>query len=318
MDPDPMKPDREHQAGSRRSEHLAHALAAQPVRARSLLVTFFGDVVSVQPARVWLGSVIGAMSSLGLGEHLVRTACNRLARDGWLQAHRRGRRSYYRFSDYGARQYRRAARRIYAPRKPDWDGYWTLLLTHGMEATRRAQLERELGWLGFGRAGAGTLVRVGFDEDYRAVLSELGVQAPVFRAESGALGEAETDLCRRAWAVDALNEAFAQFVSRYAPLAEEAAPAPEVAFRLRLMLIHHYRRIVLTDPELPSALLPGNWSGDRARELAATLYQRWLSASDGWLTDRLELEEGAWPAMSPGARARFRDATWTRRLVALA
>ena len=299
-------------------ERFAQALVARPARARSLLVTFFGDVVSVQSSRVWLGSLIGVMGSLGLREHLVRTACNRLAREGWLQSHRRGRRSYYHFSDYGARQYRRAACRIYAPRKPEWDGYWTVVLTRSLDAPRRAELERQLGWLGFGRAGPDTLVRAGFGEDHRAVTADLAVEVPIFRAQSGSLGKAEFELCRQAWAVDALKEDYARFVGRYAPLADEPAPEPGTSFQLRLMLVHDYRRIVLTDPELPSELLPGDWLGNRARDLTAELYHRWLPASDAWLADRLELEEGAWPAISPAARGRFRDETWAPRRVALA
>ncbi len=300
------------------AERLARSRLAEPVRARSLLVTFFGDVISVQPARAWLGSLIAVMRHLGLGEHLVRTACNRLAHDGWLQSRRLGRRSYYHFSDYGARQYRRAARRIYAPEKPVWDGCWTLVMTGNLPASRRAELAQRLGWLGFGRAGADTLVRAGFNEDYRAITSELGVNVPVFRAESGSLGPAETELCRQAFQVDALKRAFDQFVRRYSPLADELAPAPETAFQLRLSLLHDYRRIVLTDPELPADLLPEDWPGDRARTLAARLYRRWLPNSDAWLADRLQLETGNWPEQSAPARARFRDATWTHRLVALA
>ena len=299
-------------------EDYARSLLAQPSRARSLIVTFFGDVVSVQPARAWLGSLISVMGNLELSEHLVRTACNRLAREGWLQSLRLGRRSYYHFSDYGARQYRRAAYRIYAPRKPEWDGYWTVVLTRALDAPRRAELERQLGWLGFGRAGPDTLVRAGFGEDHRAVTAELGVEVPIFRAQTRDLGKAEFELCRQAWAVDSLKRGYGQFVDRYARLADEAEPAPGTSFQLRLMLIHDYRRIVLTDPELPSDLLPVDWPGDRARDLAAQLYHRWLPVSDAWLADRLQLEEGEWPAMSPAAQSRFRDATWTRRLVALA
>jgi len=299
-------------------ERFAQSLLAEPARARSLLVTFFGDVVSVQPAWAWLGSLIAVMGHLGLSEHLVRTACNRLAKDDWLQSRRVGRRSCYHFSEQGARQYQRAARRIYAPRKPAWDGYWTVVLIGSLTAPRRAELERQLGWLGFGRAGADALVRAGFAEDYRTVTAELGVKVPVFRAESGALGVAETELCRQAWAVDELRRAFDRFLRRYAPLADEPSPPPEAAFQLRLMLVHDYRRIVLTDPELPSDLLPGDWPGDRSRALAAQLYHEWLPGSEAWLAGRLELESGAWPAMSPAARVRFRDATWTRRLVALA
>jgi len=299
-------------------ERFARQLLTQSIKARSLLVTFFGDVLSVQASRAWLGSLIAVLGRLGLGEHLVRTASNRLAREGWLQSHRLGRRSYYHFSDYGARQYRRAAARIYAPRKPSWDGYWTVVLTDSLKARQRADLHRQLGWLGFGQAGACTLVRASFAEDYRDVTAELSVEVPVFRCASGALGVAETELCRRAWAVDLLKRDYGRFVELFAPLAGTPSPAPEVCFQLRLMLIHEFRRIVLTDPELPSDLLPAAWPGDSARELTASLYHRWLPGSDAWLADRLELEEGAWPEMSESARSRFRDPTWTRRLVALA
>ncbi len=301
-----------------KSERLARSLIEQPVRARSLLVTFFGDVMSVQPAHVWLGSLIDVMAALGLGEHLVRTACNRLVREGWLQSHRKGRRSYFHFSDHGARQYRRAASRIYAPGKPDWDGCWTIVMTHHLDASNRVALGRQLGWLGFGRVGADTLVRAGFGDDHQAVLEELGLSAPVFRAQSDALGAPERDLCRQAWAVDTLDASYRCFVERFEPLAAESVTDPQTAFRLRLMLIHEFRRIVLTDPELPADLLPQSWRGDRARALAANLYHRWLDAADCWLGERLELESGAWPGASPVARSRFREATWSRRLVALA
>ena len=137
-------------------EDYARSLLAQPSRARSLIVTFFGDVVSVQPARAWLGSLISVMGNLELSEHLVRTACNRLAREGWLQSLRLGRRSYYHFSDYGARQYRRAAYRIYAPRKPEWDGYWD-----GGADTRPSMRRAGLNWngnsAGWGLAGPGRI-----------------------------------------------------------------------------------------------------------------------------------------------------------------
>ena len=272
----------------------------------------------MQPARAWLGSLIAVTGSLGLSEHLVRTACNRLAKEGWLQSHRRGRRSYYRFSDYGARQYRRAAYRIYAPRKPEWDGYWTILFTRGLDAPRRGQLERQLGWLGFGRAGPDTLVRAGFGEDHLG-----GARGTRHRSPGVPRGKRRPGQTGNGTLPPGLGRGCAECRVRAVrrplrPLANEPVAAPGTAFQLRLMLIHHYRRIVLTDPELPSELLPGDWLGNRARDVTAELYHRWLPASDAWLADRLELEEGAWPAISPAARSRFRDETWTPRRVALA
>lgn len=288
-------------------------------KARSLIVTFMGDVVSVQPQPVWLGSLVAALDCFGLNEQLVRTTCNRLRREGWLRSHRRGRRSYCQFSAFGARQHQRAAARIYAPAKPDWDGFWTIVLAAGLPPPQRQRLAEQLGWLGFGRLRGDVLIRAGYGDDHRALLEELGADAPAFRAEGAALGDSLPRLCRETWAVDELNQAYGRFMERFAPLAEAApAPSPRTAFQLRFCLVHAYRRIVLTDPELPASLLPDGWLGDAARRLTATLYHRWLEASEVWLATVLQRQGGDWPAHSAVLRNRFRSAVWTGRLVALA
>ena len=289
------------------------------VKARSLIVTFMGDVVSVQPRSVWLGSIVAAMDCIGLSEQLVRTTCNRLAKEGWLLSRRCGRRSYSQFSPFGARQYRRAAARIYAPAKPQWDGCWTIVLAGGLPSSQRERLTEQLGWLGFGRLRGDVLIRAGYGDDHRGPLAELGVDAPVFRAEGTALGDSLPRLCRETWAVQRLNQAYRGFMERFAPLSLSAVkPAPRTALQLRLCLIHEYRRIVLTDPELPASLLPEDWQGDAARQLTAALYHQWLDASEAWLATILQPQSGDWPANAAALRARFRKATWTARRVALA
>ena len=309
-------------AGGRASRPDAEALlraALGGAKARSLIVSFMGDVVSVQPQPVWLGSLIAALAGLGLNERSVRTTCNRLTREGWLRSQRCGRRSYYHFSAFGARQYQRAAARIYAPAKPAWDGFWTIVLAAGLPPPQRERLAEQLGWLGFGRLRGEVLIRAGYGDDHRALLEELGAEAPVFRAQGDALGDSLPRLCRETWAVDELNQAYRSFMERFAPWAD-AAPtlSPHTAFRLRFCLVHAYRRIVLTDPELPANLLPSGWQGDAARRLAASLYHRWLDASEAWLATVLQPQSGAWPAKAAALGARFRDATWSGRLVALA
>ena len=289
------------------------------VKARSLIVTFMGDVVSVQPQPVWLGSIIAALNCIGLSEPLVRTTCNRLTKEGWLVTRRQGRRSYSQFSPFGARQYRRAAARIYAPAKPEWDSCWTIVLAGGLPSPQRERLAEQLGWLGFGRLRGDVFIRAGYGDDHRGLLADLGVDAPVFRAEGAALGDSLPRLCRETWAVESLNQAYRRFLERFAPLARiTVKPSPRTALQLRLCLIHEYRRIVLTDPELPASLLPKDWQGDAARQLTAALYHRWLETSEAWLAAVLQPKSGEWPANAAALGARFRDATWTGQLVALA
>lgn len=288
-------------------------------KARSLIITFMGDVVSVQPQPVWLGSIIAALDGFGLSGQLVRTTCNRLTKEGWLLTRRQGRRSYCHFSAFGARQYRRAAARIYAPAKPAWDGCWTIVLASGLPRRQRERLAEQLGWLGFGRLRGDVLIRAGYSDEHRTLLEELNLDAPVFRAEGAALGDSLPRLCRETWAVDDLSDAYRRFMECFAPLVDAVSePSPQTALQLRFCLIHAYRRIVLTDPELPARLLPKDWQGDAARQLTAALYHQWLDASEAWLATTLQPQRGDWPAKAAALRARFRDPTWTGRLVALA
>ena len=79
------------------------------------------------------------------------------------------------------------------------------------------------------------------------------------------------------------------------------------AFTARILLIHHYRRVVLRDPLLPSALLPTNWPGNAARALCGEIYRAVLPASEQWLDDQGLSESGALPAAAAELARRFRS-----------
>jgi len=69
----------------------------------------------------------------------------------------------------------------------------------------------------------------------------------------------------------------------------------------RILLIHHYRRVVLRDPLLPTALLPPDWPGQAARRLCGEIYRGLLPASEQWLdrygtNEAVRLAEG-WPGV---------------------
>ena len=83
----PGTPDREVARWIRRT------LADDPPRARSLIVTVWGDALAPHGGEVWLAGLIRLLAPLGLNDRLVRTSVFRLARDGWLAGETRGRRS---------------------------------------------------------------------------------------------------------------------------------------------------------------------------------------------------------------------------------
>lgn len=290
---------------------LAELLVTLTPRAGSLAVTIFGDSIAHQGNSVWLGGLVTLMQDFGLNARQTRTAIFRLGREGWLAPALCGRRSYYSFTDSGARQYARAAERIYAPAAAEWDGLWTLVTAVGLEGVVRDELRRRLGWLGFGALASGLLAHPqAAPATVRDVVRELGCEAQVviWRA-STALDASLAALVRTSWRLDDLAARFAGFVARFAPfehlLAATPAPAPRDAFVLRTLLIHEYRRVLLKSTELPPALLPPAWPGHAARDVTARLYRRLHAGASRHCESALQNAAGPLPAPSAAFYQRF-------------
>ena len=79
------------------------------------------------------------------------------------------------------------------------------------------------------------------------------------------------------------------------------------AFTARILLIHHYRRVVLRDPLLPLALLPRDWPGRAARGLCGEIYRALLSPSEQWLDRHGSSENGPLPKAAAELARRFGD-----------
>src|SRR5437868_8577921 len=105
---------------------IRRTLADDPPRARSLIVTVWGDALASHGGSVWLAGLIPLLAPFGINERLTRTSVFRLARDGWLSAETHGRQSRYRLTDAGRARFAAAYRRIYAPPIEDWSGEWDM------------------------------------------------------------------------------------------------------------------------------------------------------------------------------------------------
>ena len=122
---------------------IRRALSTATPRAKSLVVTVWGDSIATHGGSVWLAGLIRLLAPLGVNERLVRTSVYRLAREGWLTARPRGRHSVYSLTAQGRRRFEEAYRRIYAQPQPAWSGRWDVVLAP--EARLRAIARRELG-----------------------------------------------------------------------------------------------------------------------------------------------------------------------------
>ena len=105
------------------------------------------------------------------------------------------------------------------------------------------------------------------------------------------------------------DSAYLKFMKTFEPLRgwigrrERLADAD--AFVARILLIHHYRRVVLRDPLLPTALLPRDWPGGAARKLCGDIYRGLLPASEQWLDRHGSNEMGPLPKAVPALWQRF-------------
>ncbi|MEO6623820.1 MAG: phenylacetic acid degradation operon negative regulatory protein PaaX [Burkholderiaceae bacterium] len=270
------------------------------LRANSVLITIFGDVIAPRRQAVWLGSLIELAGMFGLSGRLVRTSAFRLGADNWLQVQRIGRRSFYGLSDVGRLRAEHADRRIYEFNLPAWDGHWTMvLLNPGLPASARALLRRELLWESFGQLAPLVFAHPHVNhQSLQDILKEAKAQGQVavLRARSiepYATGPLQT-IMHRTFELTQVERAWKEFIARFAPLRERPSRLTEPeAFFARILLIHEYRRVLLRDPNLPEAFLPAEWPGVRARALCDDIYRGLLPASESFLQATVQTLDGA-------------------------
>lgn len=295
---------------------ISHFLGTDPPRSKSLVMTIFGDAIAPHGGRLWLGSLIELVAPLGVTDRLVRTSVFRLVQEGWLVAHREGRRSSYALQPDAAPRFARANRRIYAPPGVDWDGRWTLLLAPNgsIDSALRAAVRKELEWEGFAMLAPGLLAHPAAAPDSVAeVLGRVGGRDKVFVCAATELPDVGArplaELVREGWDLSGVMAGYRRFIDAFTPLLDllgnAPAPDPEQAFIVRTLLIHAYRRVQLHDPMLPLALLPQPWPGSEAFVLARAVYRLVWAPAERHLMDVLRREDTGAPEADAGLVERF-------------
>lgn len=271
---------------------------------RNLLVTVFGDAVRPHGARIAVGSLSALLAPLGVTERSVRTSLTRLAGDQLVSAERIGNRSYYGVHPDAATLYERAEERIYGPPHSEWDGRWTLVVVDPTvgDARRRARLRRELELSGLGILAPNVMASpVAPVETVRQVAAHVELADAVMITRAETVGEAgfvsDDELARRCAPLDVLGARYEEIVEWFTPLADALAtgraPTERDAFTVRVLLVATYRRVVLADPCLPSAVLPGSWSGRHAYEVVGAVYRALHQRSERHLVELAETPSGA-------------------------
>lgn len=263
--------------------------------ARSMLVTIFGDTVLPIGREIWLSQLFQLTEVFGFAGRLVRTSMFRLASEGWFTNERVGRKSQYSLTRMAIEESEQAAKRIYHSPHPNWSEEWTVVFLDApsVSASIREQLARHLRWHGFillsrGLLGSPNESLESTQDLCRRIALDVNVPLAVLT-----FSELES-LVVDGFFVEALDmtgvaEAYDKIVHFYGPLVDSSNPgAPAEAFALRSMLIHDLRRIKLSGPDIPAALLPTGWAGDAADEVARQLYPQLSTTAAPWLSEVLD------------------------------
>jgi phenylacetic acid degradation operon negative regulatory protein len=275
---------------------IRRTLAADPPRAKSLVVTLFGDAIAPHGGCVQLKGLIELLRPFGINERLVRTSVFRLVKEGWLEARRNGRESSYELTQSGRLRFSYAYARVYARVQEPWKGDWTLVLVRAEELSsqRRQQLRQELEWQGLRQLASQLYAHPRIQPGPLAELLErIGARKQVIsfaNATSDQIGCGDfQELINERWNLVAVAKHYRRFLRNFGRMNDVLRRSPRLLpqqwFSIRILMIHAFRRAVLHDPLLPEELLGKPWIGNEAYQLAREIYRQSLRGSEELLAN---------------------------------
>ncbi len=289
---------------------------SQKVYANSLILTLFGDFIAAHGGEIWLGSLIKMVAPLGINQRLVRTSVFRLTEKGLLQSRQVGRRSFYSLTDTGYRQMSSAAERIYRYDDYQWDGNWCLVLTtlSNLEQKDRERFRNELLWLGFNRLTRGVYAHPMVKQaQVHKLAREMKIEDAVVVMRANATGDdpyrTAGNLIRYNFNFDMMKQEYQEHIDYFSDILAAAEQSreksPELCFLVRLLLINRFRRILLSEPEIPLELMPADCLSHRAREITERLYRLVCNPAEEYFMQRGEADSGTLPAVDQEYLTRF-------------
>jgi phenylacetic acid degradation operon negative regulatory protein len=254
------------------------------VHARSALFDLYGDHLRSRGGEAPVAALVRLLAPLGVAAPAVRTAISRMVRQGWLTPVRLDLGPGYALTDQATVRLDDAAARIYRTHERTWAGAWDMLVLHPV-ATRssRERIRSGLGFLGYAPLSDSTWISPSPSGEVERLLEDEQAEYARFAAvdEDPALRAA------RAWDLDELARSYTAWHRDAEALVRDPAPHvvgsdlsdDELAFAVRSLLVHEWRKFLFTDPGLPAELLPPDWPGDAAARFFAEQADRLLPAT---------------------------------------
>jgi len=273
-----------------------------PARPQDLIFTLYGEYLLHRKEPIWVGSLIALLQPFDLSEGAVRTVLSRMARKGWLEAHRTGKHSFYDLAPKGRQLLEDGEDRIFHPSWDNpWDGSWFLIAYSIPEDVRhlRDRLRDRLAWLGFGSLGNGLWISPhDVEEQVQRVAKQLKIESHLECFQARRVNKQDVqERVAKCWELATVNQQYLAFSGRWQSELERcSAGVPtgdvthEECFTVRFDLIHEYRAFPLIDPYLPRSLLPEKWHGEDAAELFNMLHDILKGPADSYVDQILNTE----------------------------
>lgn len=241
----------------------------------AVVFSLFGGYIVPRGPDIWIGSLIQALATLGFGERNVRTIISRMKQTGYLESRQVGRRSFYRLTDRGQREVHGGSELAFGSPDARWDGQWTVVAYSIPEEQRdlRDALRDSLKAIGFGALVPGVWISPHpLPAEKEKKWQKIGVwrYLEIFRAEH--VGPSEiNDLVAHAWPqLPTLADRYRAYTTKYARVLDQFEKEifdDAACFALQMQSLFEFMTIVIEDPALPAAILPGDWPRPTAQSL---------------------------------------------------
>ena len=294
----------------------------------SLIITFFGDAVEPRGGIVAASTLQSVMEVMGVGSGAVRTACSRLAKDGWIVRQKQGRNSFYRLSDMGHAPFRKASQQIYtAPptrtAEPDTSpvsqsiksaGKFTLLIQNPLKVSSNAwQSLRDKGI----RINANSVLFKSDDPVLQNALdsaldnaletaleNDLQVEDLLVLTDGSA---SFPDWIKRSVCNDDCAQRYRLLMRRFHSIPSNLPTDPLTSLAIRCLLIHEWRRLLLRSSPVPAELVPPDWPHRDCHLFVATLYRQLFDSGERWMDKNALGPNGQLKTSDQASQKRFLD-----------
>lgn len=232
---------------------LQPLLDCGPLKVWSVAVTLLGDACTSPADQIRTRGIDRMLAPLGISNQALRVALHRLKRDGWVEAEKHGRSASYRLSAQGWASTEAVRARIYSFERPD-QPVWMGLAPPDLSG---AEMEDAL---------PGDALRL--SPRTALILGQMdGLEDWVHTPLSGPV----PGWLRDTLVPEELKREYTQLTSACPDLAAaQALPTADQAV-LRLLILHHWRRLRLRHGTLPDLLLGEDWAGAHTAKRIAPL-----------------------------------------------